>query len=121
MPLNALYTCVQDAKRLSPDAFLDRWGDPVLVIEPYVELEQERFDTVLTQEEDSSGGVARVARLVKGASSNSFSQMITIDPPTAAQPLHRDDGKFVMDFRGILDTQVGCIWALEDFTEEIGP
>ena len=50
-----------------------------------------------------------------------LSQMITIDPPTAAQPLHRDDGKFVMDFRGILDTQVGCIWALEDFTEEIGP
>lgn len=49
-----------------------------------------------------------------------LSQMITIQPPTAAQPLHRDDGKFVFDFRGMLDTQVGCIWALEDFTEQIG-
>ena len=49
-----------------------------------------------------------------------LSQMITNDVGTKAQPLHRDDGKFVMDFRGMLDTQIGTIWAMEQFSASIG-
>ena len=49
-----------------------------------------------------------------------LSQMITNDVGTKAQPLHRDDGKFIMDFRGMLDTQIGTIWAMEDFSSAIG-
>ena len=48
-------------------------------------------------------------------------QIISIGPDSPAQAIHRDEGAFVFNFGGALEVEVSTIWALNDFTPEIGP
>ena len=48
-------------------------------------------------------------------------QIIKIGPDSKEQDIHRDEGAFVFDFGGALEVEVSTIWALNDFTEDVGP
>jgi len=49
-----------------------------------------------------------------------LTQIIQVEPGTAAQNLHRDGGYLQFNFDGKLEHQISTIWALHDFTSEIG-
>ena len=49
-----------------------------------------------------------------------LTQIIQVEPRTAAQNLHRDGGYLQFNFDGKLEHQISTIWALHDFTSEIG-
>jgi ectoine hydroxylase-related dioxygenase (phytanoyl-CoA dioxygenase family) len=49
-----------------------------------------------------------------------LTQIIQVEPGTEAQGLHRDGGYLQFNFDNQLEHQISTIWALHDFTEEVG-
>jgi ectoine hydroxylase-related dioxygenase (phytanoyl-CoA dioxygenase family) len=48
-------------------------------------------------------------------------QIIQVQPGSGAQGLHRDAGVFAWDTKVLgLEVEISTIWALHDFTEEVG-
>ena len=48
-------------------------------------------------------------------------QIIHIGPGGALQPIHRDGGYCGYDFGSKVEVEISTIWALSDFTEDVGP
>jgi hypothetical protein len=48
-------------------------------------------------------------------------QIIKIGPDSPAQPIHRDEAAFAVNFQRQMEIEVSTIWALNDFTPDIGP
>eukprot|EP01043_Picozoa_sp_COSAG02_P006752 COSAG02_NODE_195_length_29750_cov_79.793329_14_plen_126_part_00 len=48
-------------------------------------------------------------------------QIIHIGPGGALQPIHRDGGYCGFDFGPKVEVEISTIWALSDFTEDVGP
>lgn len=78
--LRTLYSFVQEANRLSRDEFLSKYRVPVLVIDPFVALDDTGFKTLAKMEEEASGpGTSPTVALVsKRPGANAFAHMITI-------------------------------------------
>jgi pSer/pThr/pTyr-binding forkhead associated (FHA) protein len=65
-------------RRQSREEFLRLFPDPVLVIEPFAELDETHFSTLTGEGGAASGILQGVARLRKRPDSNAFGSMITV-------------------------------------------